>query len=342
MGYTGTVTQSFLADIRRHAALGACTGIVGAWLAGCASAPAAPASAAISERGSAASAWQGAPERPGWAPFRRLAATDGWFDVYRITPRVFALYEPGQFEEVISYLVVGDERAVLFDTGLGIGDIRALTAQLTNRPITVINSHAHYDHIGGNHQFEDIRAGVTEFTLARASGADNDVVRDYVSAAWLSRPLPAGVTAANYRIRPYATPQSVDDGDRIDLGGITLEVVTTPGHTNDALCLLDRERGLLFTGDTFYPAPLYTHTDGAGLAVYQRSAERLAELAAEVRLILPGHNEPVADAAVLGRVARAFRQIRSGLAPDATPDGLNEYRFDGFSVLVRPGDLATE
>ncbi|MEL7535843.1 MAG: MBL fold metallo-hydrolase [Pseudomonadota bacterium] len=335
--------QSWLADFRRIARLAA-SGLCGAALvfAGCASPTAPTQDRDIAERGSETAAWWDAQPRAGWQAFVALPDTGEWFEVYRVRPHVFALYEPGQFEEVISYLIVGDERAVLLDTGLGIGDIATLAAAITNRPITVVNSHAHYDHIGGNHAFADIRGRATTFSRARSAGADNATVRDYLRGDWLARPLPDGMSVDAYRILSYAAPATLTDGERIDLGGVELEVLLTPGHTDDSLCLLDRANGLLFTGDTFYPAPLYTHLDGGDLDAYQRSAERLAELARDVELILPGHNEPVADPAVLLRVAEAFRAIRRGARPDATPDGLNEYRFDGFSILVAPADLTEE
>lgn len=299
-------------------------------------------SEAVTERGSQPSQWWDALPRAGWAEFTRVPNTDDWFEVYRITPRVFALYEPGQFEEVISYLIVGDNRAVLFDTGLGIGDIRAAATALTNRPITVINSHAHYDHIGGNHAFSDIRGRQTAFSRARETGAPTAEVSAYLSPAWLSRPLPEGVDRDQYRIEGYTVSAAIGDGDTLDLGGITLTALHTPGHTDDSLCLIDSANGLLFTGDTFYPAALYTHIDGAGLDAYASSLARLARTAGELTLILPGHNEPVRDTAVLDRGVAAFAAIRSGQAPDAKPDGLNEYRFEGFSVLVDPKDLARE
>src|SRR5271168_931669 len=75
----------------------------------------------------------------------RLKNTEGdaWFEVYRVAPQVFAIYEPRQAEETIGYLIVGTERALLFDSGMGIGDVREVTAELTKLPVVVLNSHTH-------------------------------------------------------------------------------------------------------------------------------------------------------------------------------------------------------
>jgi hypothetical protein len=74
--------------------------------------------------------WDNLP-RPEWSAFHRIEQEQDWFEVYRIEDGIFAIYESGQFEEVISFLVTGDDRALLFDTGLGIGDIKRVVQQLT-------------------------------------------------------------------------------------------------------------------------------------------------------------------------------------------------------------------
>ena len=92
----------------------------------------------------------------------------------QVAPSVFAIYEPHQSEETISYLIVGDNRAMLFDTGMGISDIRKVTAELTRLPIVVLNSHTHDDHVGNNWQFETIYGMDTDFTRENARGSRED------------------------------------------------------------------------------------------------------------------------------------------------------------------------
>src|SRR5438874_9827637 len=98
-----------------------------------------------------------------------------------------------------------------------------------------------------------------------------------------------------FEIRAAQITHCVEDGGHIDLGGRQLEIIFTPGHTPDSLCLLDRKHGLLFTGDTFYPGPIYLFTPEADFAAYARSVSRLAHLAPSLKLLLPGHNVPVAE-----------------------------------------------
>src|SRR5579862_8585061 len=79
--------------------------------------------------------------RPAYSKLERVQVKDPWFEVYRIRPGVIAIYEPHQSEEVICYLILGTKRAVLFDTGMGISNIRAVVESLTTLPVTVVNSH---------------------------------------------------------------------------------------------------------------------------------------------------------------------------------------------------------
>ena len=112
--------------------------------------------------------------RPGYAKLKRVSSPDRWFEVYEVRPQVFAIYEPHQAEEVISYLILGDKQALLFDTGLGIGDIRRVVLSLTSLPIVVVNSHTHNDHVGGNWQFEHVAGMDTAFTRESAKGSSAD------------------------------------------------------------------------------------------------------------------------------------------------------------------------
>ena len=75
--------------------------------------------------------WCRALPRPEYKKLERVLVTDPWFEVYKPAPDVFAIYEPHQAEETIGYLIVGKQRALLFDTGMGISNVKKLTAELT-------------------------------------------------------------------------------------------------------------------------------------------------------------------------------------------------------------------
>jgi glyoxylase-like metal-dependent hydrolase (beta-lactamase superfamily II)/membrane-bound inhibitor of C-type lysozyme len=289
----------------------------------------------VQNRGAGKDNWWDALPRPEWSQFERMDQDQDWFEVYRIADGVFAIYEPGQFEEVISFLVTGQERALLFDTGLGIGDIRRVVEQLTDLDIIVLNSHTHYDHIGGNYQFETVYGRDTDYTRRRAGGSPPAATAEFLKKGWVWKALPEGFDADAFRSRPFAISRIVDEGDVIDLGDRQLEILNTPGHAPDAICLIDRENRLLLTGDSFYLAPLYTHLEGSDFLDYERTAARLAGLADDIDAAITSHNVPMVAPRYMVALGDAFTAIANGAADDyVTADGFREYRFDGFSVIV--------
>jgi glyoxylase-like metal-dependent hydrolase (beta-lactamase superfamily II) len=277
--------------------------------------------------------------RPEYKALERVTVHSRWFEVYRVRPGVFALYEPHQAEEVISYLIVGSRKALLFDTGMGIASIRAVARELTRLPITVLNSHTHYDHVGGNREFSDILGMDTAFTRERAAkGYFNEVMRTEVSPENLCGPLPKGFDPGAYHVPPFRIARTVRDGSVIDLGERKLEVLAVPGHTPDSIALLDRGHRLLFTGDTFYVGPIWLFEPETDLAAYARSTARLASLADgdKLDLLLPAHNTPAASPAYLAKLRDAAQAIVAGKIKETSREnGRRRFQFDGFSILTR-------
>jgi glyoxylase-like metal-dependent hydrolase (beta-lactamase superfamily II) len=272
--------------------------------------------------------------RPEYKSLERVLATEPWFEVYKVAPGVFAIYEPHQAEEVISYLIVGHKQAVLFDTGMGISDIRKITAKLTSRPVVVLNSHTHDGHVGGNWQFDFIYGMDTDFTRANARGSREDAQAE-ITPDQLCGDLPKGFDPKTYVTKPWKISHSIRGGFKIDLGGRTLEVLSTPGHTPDAISLLDRANGLLFTGDTYYPAPIWLFRPETDLDAYVASVKRLAALAPELKLVLGAHNIPVAQPDVLPKLVDAIQAVRSGqgtIKPGG--EGKAIHTFGGFDFLL--------
>lgn len=273
-------------------------------------------------------------DAPAAAGLAELPSPDDWFRVYRVADGVFEILEPYQFQEVISYLVVGATGALLFDSGMGLGPIRKVVESLTTLPVRVVNSHTHFDHVGGNADFDHVLALDTPFTRASALGMAHDVVKGEVAPGALCRPLPAGQDPALYRIRPWTITGWVKDGDVVDLGGRRLEILSVPGHTPDALALFDREAGLLFTGDTFYDGPLWLFEPETDLDAYERSLARLRALPG-VRQLLTNHEKALAPPERLVAVQAAVRAVRAGGVPfRRTPEGRAEYTSGGVTLLL--------
>ena len=269
--------------------------------------------------------------RPAYRKLERVNVPDQWFEVYRIRPGLFAIYEPHQQEEIISYLILGEKQALLFDTGMGISDIKKVVDGLTKLPVSVLNSHTHNDHVSGNWQFGRIYGMDTAFTREHAKGSVA-AAQEEIGPGTICGELPAGFDARSYAVRPFQVTDWIHGGAKIDLGGRVLEVIATPGHTPDSISLWDAANGLLFTGDMYYPGAIFLFRPETDLDAYEASIQKMAALGA--KLLLPAHNVPVADPADLPRVLAAMKQARSGKIKPVKGEHWSEYKFQGFSFLM--------
>jgi glyoxylase-like metal-dependent hydrolase (beta-lactamase superfamily II) len=254
-----------------------------------------------------------------------------WFYWRETRTGLWMIAEPGH---VYTWLVVGTERACLVDTGLGIEPIRPVVESITRLPVTVVNTHFHFDHVGGNWEFDDIlvhpegRAdvgrslptqvtdGYTDFVLAREQRlpAFRDTDADYfgfLTAETEPRSLPADFRERLGRRREAgASVGTIGEGDVLDLGGRSLRVLHTPGHSRDGLVLHDEREGLLLVGDTFNRGLIYCHFADSSLTDYRKSARRLAGLSADLQCVAAHHvAQLVGEPAELVRLADALDQV---------------------------------
>ena len=294
-----------------------------------------PADSAQANAAELANAWCAKQPRPVNEAFPRATVSSRWFDVYQVEPGVYALLEARQFQLTISYLIVGDASALLFDTGLGLVPLRPLVEQLTPLPVRVVNSHTHFDHVGGNAEFASVLALETPYTRANQRGFPHAELAGEVAAGSFCGGPPDGADTAAFHTRAWTTARTVADGDTLDLGGRVLEILHVPGHTPDAVALLDRDHGLLWTGDSYYDGPVWLYVPETDLDAYERSIARLTDLAPALRRLLPAHNLVTADPARLGEMQRAIREVRDGNVKGASESGNRViFRFDKFSILT--------
>ena len=219
---------------------------------------------------------------PYWERFPVVELPDqSWFRVYRLPGNVYALLEYRQSEQVISFLIPGETSALLWDTGLGIGDIRACAEALTDLPITVLNSHNHPDHIGGNAQFERVMCYHNDSAVERLTqGYTHEELEGFIIPEEIVEP-PADFPGDTFFIPGKAPTATVEDGQVIDIGNRKLEVMYTPGHDDSCITLVDAQNGLVFVGDTWYPGWLYAFDDDASMTDYLESMRKIENVIRE-------------------------------------------------------------
>lgn len=189
---------------------------------------------------------------------------DDYFAVQDIGQGVYAIGEPRYYQQNYAYLILGDKRALLFDSGTGTRDIGPLVRTLTRLPITVMVSHLHFDHLGGIRPFDHVAMIDLPQTRADVSNGLFTPGR-YEYSGFVDRLSPPTI-----KVSEWLKPGSV-----IDLGGRRLEVLSTPGHTPSSAALYDPAAHRLFIGDYIYPTTLYAFLPGASLSAYRRTAEML-------------------------------------------------------------------
>ncbi|CAF4203865.1 unnamed protein product [Adineta steineri] len=286
-------------------------------------------------------AWCSKLPRPQYSLLDRISIpSQQWFQVYRIRPHVFAIYEPYHWEESISYLVVGSKHSLLIDTGMGIGNIQEIVNSLipSSTSLKVINTHTHHDHVGDNWRFSGLLLGVhSEFAQQNAQGSIEEAQNELQPGMIWGKYLPKDFNPKAYRIHPFQINNYVKEGDEIDLGEKQkLQVISTRGHAPDSISLLDEKERLLFVGDTFYQGPILLYRPETNLKDYLESLEKLAKISPKVDLILPGHNIPNVEPSLLIKAAKAMREILDGKEiSKKTDDGkYDEYSYGEFSFVL--------
>jgi glyoxylase-like metal-dependent hydrolase (beta-lactamase superfamily II) len=273
--------------------------------------------------------WRDAPPRPVFAGLKHIDDCGDWYAVYEVAPDTYALCEPRHEQEVISFLLTGATRALLVDTGMGVTPIRPVVERLTHLPVSVLNTHSHFDHIGGNWEFEEILGFDTPLARSRQEGGFQRTWAEQLQPGYVRGALPAGVDPATHSTRLFRYTGFVKEGDRIDLGARTLEIFHAPGHSSDSIAILDRGRRLLLTADTFYEGPIFLMLPDSGLPDLAATARKLAALTPHVNWLLPSHNAPRASPAFLPALSAAAESL---LARGARPG--ERARFDGFSLWL--------
>ncbi|MHA2290269.1 MAG: MBL fold metallo-hydrolase [Promethearchaeota archaeon] len=183
------------------------------------------------------------------------------------------------------YLILGPEKALLVDTGSGLFPLKPLVEKLINtRELMVINTHSHFDHRGSNAEFEtiyihdnEVRIASLPFDISILKDSPKEVVHRY--------------STIEFMYQPSAKVEPLHEGDRFDLGNISVEIIHTPGHSLGSISLLT-SNGELFTGDTVHYGTMYL-PKRKEFHIILNSISRLRELcdANIVQEIYPSHEK---------------------------------------------------
>lgn len=230
------------------------------------------------------------------------------YDIIRIDDHTWRVEE----EKVRFFLLEGEKEALLVDSGFRIRNAKEIAESLTDRPVKLLNTHADVDHIGSNLEFEAIYMHPDE--------------------------------CVNYHRRHHKSGEIIPirDSDVIDLGGRPLEVIAIPGHTPGSVAILDRDRRVLFGGDSIQDGTVFMYGSQRNLKAYQHSLGKLQRFTDKIDAIYPSHGNFPLRPEWIRELDHAVERIRNG---EIHPEMMRVFRtslkrYDtGIAVFLMDADF---
>lgn len=209
-----------------------------------------------------------------------------------------------EYNTIRALLFTGSDRALLVDSGDGSGDIKGAVESLTSLPVILVNTHADYDHIGGNAQFDRAYMHPSEFARYRqeTAGLFKNVNCDFaVSPLW--------------------------EGDIIDIGSRRFECILIPGHSPGSIALLDEENGILLGGDTVIDDKIALCHEWRDIDAYILSLEKLLGMRSRFDTIYPPHGTFPLDADILEELISGAKRLKNGEIEGVETDFIENARL---------------
>lgn len=229
-----------------------------------------------------------------------------YFTHERISRRMIRIVD---ITDTASYLVEGDDRACLIDTGSGIGSLRTYVDSLTSLPYDVILTHGHVDHASGAWEFRDKKIYLHP--------ADLELMR--VHTVFENR---TGYVEHVKKIRipeqdlvPQLEPEStlaLADGDVFDLGNVHIEIIHVPGHTRGMCMVLIREERTILFGDGCGVSVMLLDEYSTSVEEYLEVLEKLKKREDSYDHIIRNHGTFVSPKELLDNVIECARLIVQG------------------------------
>lgn len=251
---------------------------------------------------------------------------DTWFSVKQIADQVYLIDDHGESN---MYLIIGSEKALLIDTGWGIGDLRSLVSDLTELPLMVVNTHGHSDHVCGGYLFPEIHISEVEAASLQECFAPED--RKWALDNVIKGPFPKTFQSEKWIHAKVEKLTLIHDGHIFELGDRKVEVVSIPGHSPGGIGLLDHKEKLFFSGDSILEGDIWMHLDDSlSLEEYLESLHRIHARAHEIEKILPAHVHTPLEYGIVDELMKGIQDILTGKR-----EGIPYMTFVGEGLLCR-------
>lgn len=228
----------------------------------------------------------------------------------KISKRVTRIFA---FTSELMYLVEGDEKAALLDTGSGLGSLSECVKELTDKPVIVLITHGHVDHA----------LGAAEFSEVYMNRNDDYIFNQHVDMAFRKAYLSSVPPEIKFTDADIVPPLNVESfsnirgGDSFDLGGVTVDVYDCPGHTRGSVVFLIREERSLLLGDACNPFTFMFDDYSTTITEYEKSLHKLLnEVKGKYDTVFLSHGDGNGHKDMIEGVIKVCEDIRSGNTED--------------------------
>ncbi|MFA6888107.1 MAG: MBL fold metallo-hydrolase [Candidatus Woesearchaeota archaeon] len=201
---------------------------------------------------------------------------------------IYCIEELGYSEHCNCYLLIGKEKCLLIDTGIGLINLQeALKKIIEKKELIVVLTHLHFDHIGGTHNFSNI-------IVNKINIENKNLGLEYFSKQDLQEEKQFNELVLQIKKNAVSGKKEfkqAKQGKIIDLGNFSVEIIFTPGHDSSSICLFEKTKKILFSGDTIYDGNLYYSFPDSDINKYIHSLKKIKDL--NPKIIMGGHNSPI-------------------------------------------------
>jgi glyoxylase-like metal-dependent hydrolase (beta-lactamase superfamily II) len=235
-----------------------------------------------------------------------LRLADKWYERKTISDGITLIYEPHvhPFLRCNIWFIRGRDTDLLIDTGLGVASLKDAIADLTDKPVTALATHIHFDHVGCLHEFphrllheseasqmtdyqEFAFLKVPEFLQAELKEYQTHGETDDYQDLLINAKPDADFDVDKYKVQSTSVTRSLAEGDVVDLGNRHFEVLHLPGHSPGSIGLWESASGTFFSGDAIYDGSLLDELPTSNVPDYIDTMKRIRLL--PVNVVHGGH-----------------------------------------------------